>query len=102
MRLKIREALLDDLRALAHLDGVVTADEHAILAEVERQLHGFEQLLVEVERDQVVDWSEFLALRRARKQIFEHAIHRAFEDGEVTDDERRLLVRIAEHLPDVR
>jgi hypothetical protein len=99
---EVARALLDELRALAHRDGVVSDDEAALIAEMELGLGGFVELFAAVRRDHRLDWHEFLWLRRARADIFARAVRRAFADEVVTDDERQLLIRIAERLPDLR
>lgn len=101
-RLQGRDAILDELWAIALMDDVVTEDEAVLLKTAEEQLTRFEELLRDVYRDDVVDFDEFLRLRRARKEILEYTLHKALADGRITHDERQLLIRIIELLPLVR
>ncbi len=97
-----RNSILDELWAIALMDNVVTEDEAVLLKTAEEQLVGFEELLDDVYLDNVVDFEEFLRLRRARKEILEYTLHKALADGLITHDERQLLIRIIELLPLVR
>jgi len=97
-----RNAILEELWAIALLDNVVTEDEAVLLRTAEEQLAGFEELLDDVYLDHVVDFDEFLRLRRARKEILEYTLRKALDDGLITHDERQLLIRIIELLPLVR
>jgi len=97
-----RNSILDELWAIALTDNVVTEDEAVLLKTAEEQLVGFEELLDDVYLDNVVDFDEFLRLRRARKEILEYTLRKALADGLITHDERQLLIRIIELLPLVR
>ena len=97
-----RNSILDELWAIALTDNVVTEDEAVLLRTAEEQLVGFEELLDDVYLDNVVDFDEFLRLRRARKEILEYTLRKALADGQITHDERQLLIRIIELLPLVR
>jgi len=97
-----RNAILDELWAIALTDNVVTEDEAVLLKTAEEQLTGFEELLDDVYLDNVVDFDEFLRLRRGRKGILEYTLRKALADGLITHDERQLLIRIIELLPLVR
>ncbi|MCA9637845.1 MAG: hypothetical protein KC420_17580 [Myxococcales bacterium] len=97
-----RNAILDELWAIALMDDVVTEDEAVLLRTAEEQLTEFEALLDDVYLDNVVDFGEFLRLRRARKEILEYTLRKALADGKITHDERQLLIRIIELLPLVR
>lgn len=96
------EMILDELWAIALQDHVVTADEAALLGAAEDQLRRFEALLRDVYADDLVEFHEFLRLRRARKQILEDTLRKALADGRITHDERQLLIRIIELLPHIR
>lgn len=96
------EMILDELWAIALADNQVTADEAVLLGTAEEQLRRFEELLREVYADDVVEFHEFLRLRRARKEILEYTLRKALADGRITHDERQLLIRIIELLPHIR
>ncbi|MCA9689675.1 MAG: hypothetical protein KC636_08695 [Myxococcales bacterium] len=100
--LESRNRILEELWAIALLDNVVTDDERSLLEAISEQLDAFEVLLDDVYLDHVVDFDEFLRMRRARKQIVDYALKRALADGKITDDERQLLVRVIEMLPLLR
>ena len=72
-----RNAILDELWAIALMDNVVTEDEAVLLKTAEEQLTAFEELLDDVYLDNIVDFDEFLRLRRARKEILEYTLHKA-------------------------
>ncbi|HRI09045.1 MAG TPA: hypothetical protein PKW35_14585 [Nannocystaceae bacterium] len=96
------EMILDELWAIALADNKVTADEAVLLGTAEEQLRRFEELLRDVYADDVVEFHEFLRLRRARKEILEYTLRKALADGHITHDERQLLIRIIELLPHIR
>lgn len=97
-----RDAILQELWAIALLDNVVTEDEAALLKTAEEQLTEFDELLDDVYLDNVVDFDEFLRLRHARREILEYTLLKALDDGKITHDERQLLIRLIELLPRVR
>ncbi|MCA9659529.1 MAG: hypothetical protein KC486_14375 [Myxococcales bacterium] len=97
-----RDAILQELWAIALLDNVVTEDEAALLKTAEEQLKEFDGLLDDVYLDNVVDFDEFLRLRQARREILEYTLRKALDDGKITHDERQLLIRLIELLPRVR
>lgn len=96
------ERILEELWAIALADHVVTEDEAALLNTTEEQLARFEGLLREVYADEVVEFHEFLRLRRARKALLEDTLRKALADGQITHDERQLLIRVIELLPLIR
>ncbi|MBX7079382.1 MAG: TerB family tellurite resistance protein [Nannocystaceae bacterium] len=96
------DAIMNELRVVARLDGRITADERAILRGMDAHLHAFEELLGRIAEDRVLDFEEFGQLRTARQAILDDLLRIALADDVVTDDERSLLVRALELLPMLR
>lgn len=96
------DAIMNELRVAARLDGRITADERAILRGMDENLHAFDELMRRIQEDRVVDFEEFRQLRTARQAILDDVLRIALADDVVNDDERELLVRILELLPMMR
>lgn len=96
------DAIMNELRVAARLDGRITADEHALLRGIDEHLHAFDELVLRIREDRVVDFDEFRQLRTTRQAILDDVLRIALADDVVSDDERELLVRILELLPMLR
>jgi len=96
------DAIMNELRVAARLDGRITADERALLRGMDEHLHDFDGLIRRIREDHVVDFEEFRQLRTSRQAILDDALRIALADDVVTDDERELVVRVLELLPMLR
>ena len=97
-----RAEVMDILRGVARGDGRITSDARALLRRMDTHLHDFETLIERIEEDAVVDFEELGQLRATRQAILEDLLRVALADDEITDDERRVLVRAIELLPALR
>jgi hypothetical protein len=96
------DAIMNELRVVARLDGRITADERALLRGMDEHLHAFDELVARIREDRVVDFDEFRQLRTTRQHILDDVLRIALADDVVSDDERGLLVRVLELLPMLR
>lgn len=96
------DAIMNELRVAARLDGRITADEHALLRGMDEHLHAFDDLVLRIREDRVVDFDEFRQLRTTRQAVLDDVLRIALADDVVSDDERELLVRVLELLPMLR
>lgn len=96
------DAIMNELRIVARLDGRITADERALLRGMDEHLHAFDELALRIREDRVVDFDEFRQLRTTRQLILDDVLRIALADDVVSDDERGLLVRVLELLPMLR
>jgi hypothetical protein len=96
------DAIMNELRIVARLDGRITADERALLRGMDEHLHAFDELALRIREDRIVDFDEFRQLRTTRQLILDDVLRIALADDVVSDDERGLLVRVLELLPMLR
>ena len=94
-----RVKILRDLMSVAKADGVVTEDEMAVIRQMDMGLERYESLLAKATSDNVIDFDEFMMLRRERKELFSSVLEIALSDDRITKDERELLVKILELTP---
>jgi tellurite resistance protein len=97
-----REEIMAELRTVARFDGRITTDERALLRGMDMHLLAFQDLLVRIDEDRVVDFDEFQQLRLTRQHVLDDLMRIALADDVISDDERQLLVRALELLPSLR
>ncbi len=97
-----RERIMAELRTVAKLDGRITTEERALLRGMDTHMLAFQELLVRIDEDRVVDFDEFQQLRLTRQHVLDDLMRIALADDVISDDERGLLVRVLELLPAMR
>src|SRR5690606_23862677 len=97
-----RAEVMSQMRRDAASKGQITADERELLRKMDEHLFGFQNLLDRVEHDRTVDFEEFQKLRQQRQQILDDLFRTALEDDQITHDERKLLLKAMELLPNLR
>ena len=95
------EGLMEQLRAVARQDGVITPNEHALLAAAGVALRRVDDAL-QARRRAPHDLGALIELRAARRAALEQCLRCAFLDGVVTLDERELLITAMELLAELR
>jgi uncharacterized tellurite resistance protein B-like protein len=93
-----QEDLMSDLFAEAMTDGKVTEDEMEILNSIRSNYRFYHDALKNALSDEVLSRDEFALLDTIKKSLYQSTIDTALKDGQVKDDEARLLKKFAEIL----
>ena len=93
-KVKIAKDIIKSLTEIANTDDKVTDDEIGIIMNIKRNLDSYFEIVDEFDESEILTRSEEMHI--IEKKIIQDATAKAFEDGQITDDEKLLLTKLAE------
>ena len=93
-KVKIAKDIIKTLTDTANTDDKISDDEIGIIMNIKRNLDSYFEIVDEFDDSEILTRSEEMHI--IEKKIIQDATAKAFEDGEVTDDEKGLLKKLAE------
>ncbi len=85
------QMVIRDLKDLVAKDGVVTEEESKLLNSIKDNLEKYYDLLEHVIEDNVITEDEYNSMKEYEKKLLSEANFKAWEDGQLSDDERNIL-----------
>jgi len=93
-----QDDLMADLMSVAMSDEKVTDNELAILDSIRSSYRFYLDALKNAMSDGVISKEEWALLHTIKQSCYRNVVETALKDGQIDDDERRLLTRLAELL----
>jgi hypothetical protein len=94
LRVKKAREIIKSLTDVADSDHDITDDEIAIIMNIKRNLEKYFAIVDDFDDSEILTKSEEMHV--IEKMIIQDATAKAFEDGTITDDEKKLLSKLVE------
>lgn len=95
------EHLFDDVVKIAKEDNIITTDEQALIIKTRENINKFKVLYEKAIEDNVITDDEYRLLTHAYKKIYSEPESQALKDEILTQDEVKIISKIAHTLFDV-